>query len=677
LGAAGPFTNKRLAIGFLLLALTTSGLGPMPAMPGRVSLPGQGLAASAQIGLAYTAQAQVGQVEGLTDQIIIKYKSTTSAFSAPARADQMASLNNTSGISLQYLRRMSGDANVIRLPGRLPLAQVQAISAKLMTLPEVEYAEPDQILLPALAPNDTLYSDQWDLFEANGINAPAAWDVTTGSSNIVVADIDTGITNHADLSGRTVPGYDFISYTAVSNDGDGRDADPSDPGDWVAKNECYAGSSASNSSWHGTHTAGTIGASGNNSLGVAGINWNSKILPVRVLGKCGGYDSDIIDSLRWAAGLAVSGVPANAKPAKVANLSLGGIGACSTSWQNAINAVNAAGMVVVVAAGNNNANASGYTPASCNGVITVAATNRSGSRAYYSNYGSKVEISAPGGAQSSANDPNGILSTLNTGTTSPVADTYIYYQGTSMATPHVTGVVSLMFSINPSLTPAQVLQILQNTARPFPSGSTCTTSLCGSGMLDAAAAVNVVAMTGTATPTRTPTATQTVTPTSTHTATFTPSNTPTITLTPTSTDTPTATRTFTPTSTHTATFTPSNTPTVTLTPTSTDTPTATRTFTPTGTNTATITSSKTPTLTYTPTSTFTSTTSSTLTLTSTPTLTPAITPNGYNYVIYLPVVINSSSSLLAIRPALLPYRAGLTFNSAIPLGLENLRFSGR
>ena len=214
------------------------------------------------------------------------------------------------------------------------------------------------------------------------------------------------------------------------------------------------------------------------------------ILPVRVLGKCGGFTSDIVDGLRWAAGLSVSGVPVNANPARVANLSLGGSGSCDSTWQNGINAVTAAGMVVVVAAGNSSSNASNFNPASCNGVITVAATNRSGSKAWYSNYGATVEISAPGGETSTS--ANGILSTLNTGTTIPAADSYVYYQGTSMAAPHVTGVVSLMLSLNPSLTPAQVLTILQSTARPFPGGSTCNTSLCGSGMLDAAAAVNAV-----------------------------------------------------------------------------------------------------------------------------------------------------------------------------------------
>jgi serine protease len=374
---------------------------------------------------------------------------------------------------------------------------VQKIVDELSALPDVAYAEPDQILFPTFVPNDTLYSNQWDFFEsAGGINVQPAWDITTGSSSVVVAIADTGLTNHADLAGRMVSGsvatsgYDFISDSRVANDGNGRDSNPSDPGDWVSSTEsttlggCFYGCPARNSSWHGTHVAGTIGAIGNNSLGVAGINWNSKLLIVRVLGKCGGYFSDVADGMTWAAGLHVSGVSDNANPARVINLSLGGSGSCSTAFQNTINAIVNAGSVVVVAAGNSNTDVSGFTPANCNGVIAVAATGRTGSRASYSNYGALVKISAPGGS-----GLDGILSTLNTGTTVPVADTYAYYQGTSMATPHVTGVVSLMFSVNPSLTPAQVLQILQSTARPFPGGSTCNTSICGSGILDAGAAV--------------------------------------------------------------------------------------------------------------------------------------------------------------------------------------------
>ncbi|HBX69929.1 MAG TPA: hypothetical protein DEH25_11285, partial [Chloroflexi bacterium] len=195
------------------------------------------------------------------------------------------------------------------------------------------------------------------------------------------------------------------------------------------------------------------------------------------------------DGIRWAAGLSVTGVPNNPYPVQVINMSLGGGGSCDATSQNAINDAVAAGTTVVVAAGNNNANASNYSPASCNNVITVAATNRDGSRAYYSNYGSVVEISAPGGAQSYANDPNGVLSTLNTGTQGPVADSYEYYQGTSMAAPHVAGVASLVLSMDPSLTPAEILTILQNTVTPFPGGSTCNTSICGSGIVNAGLAV--------------------------------------------------------------------------------------------------------------------------------------------------------------------------------------------
>jgi serine protease len=441
-----------------------------------------------------------------TNQIIVKYKNPAifKNLSDPIQDMEVQRLSATAGIPLEYKRSMSGDAEVFRLPERLPAEELRLITQRLMTLPEVEYAEPDAIMQHTLTPNDPRYSDQWHYFAPTagnyGINAPTAWNITTGAASIVAAVVDTGITNHADLSGRTVPGYDFIDDAAVANDGDGRDSNPSDPGDWITAAEnasgYFKGCQITNSSWHGTHTAGTIGAASNNSLGVAGVNWNSKILAVRVLGKCGGYDSDIVDGMRWAAGLSVSGIPNNANPAKVINISLGGPGSCDTTFQNAINAITAAGTTVVVAAGNSNSNASGFMPANCNGVITVAATNRNGSRASYSNYGSVVEISAPGGQQSSSNDPNGILSTLNTGTQGPAADSYQYYQGTSMAAPHVTGVASLLYSLNPQLTPTQVLQILQNTATAFPGGSTCNTSNCGSGIVNAGSAVQSIAAPG-------------------------------------------------------------------------------------------------------------------------------------------------------------------------------------
>ncbi len=450
------------------------------------------------------AIAQTDQPAGVPlDQIIIKYKDAANLNqAAEAQSDtQMQRLSDAAGVKIAYFRPMSGDAHVLQLPELMPVDRVLAITDQLSTLPEVEYAEPDYIMFPlgesintpSITPNDPQYNNQWHYFAPGaghyGVNAPAAWDITTGSSNIYVAVLDTGITIHADLNGRWVGGYDMITNAFVGNDGDGRDNDPHDPGDWVTTNECGYIHSPDDSSWHGTHVAGTIGAATNNNRGVAGLNWVSRVVPVRVLGKCGGSTSDIADAVRWAAGLSVSGVPANPYPAKVLNLSLGGSGACENAMQNAVNAARGAGSVIVVAAGNNNDNAGGYTPASCANVITIAATDRDGDRAYYSNYGSTVEISGPGGAQSYSNDPNGVLSTLNNGTTVPATGNYEYYQGTSMAAPHVAGIASLMLSVNPALSPAEVLSFMQSTVTAFPGGSTCNTSICGSGIVNAANAV--------------------------------------------------------------------------------------------------------------------------------------------------------------------------------------------
>jgi serine protease len=431
-----------------------------------------------------------------TDQVVIKYKESLNGNKPvdPASASQILTVSQAAGVPLTYLREMSGEVQVYRLPARMSSAAVQAVIDRLMKLPEVEYAEPDIIMQHTLTPDDPLYSIQWHYWAPTagnyGINAPAAWDITTGSANIVVAVVDTGITNHSEFVGRTVPGYDFISEPNTANDGDGRDSNPSDPGDWITAEEnaagFFQGCAVGDSSWHGTHTAGTIGAASNNGVGVTGINWNSKILPVRVLGKCGGYMTDIIDGMLWAAGLTVTGVPANANPARVINLSLGGSGVCGTTLQTAINSINTAGTTVVVSAGNSNANASGFTPANCNGVITVAATNRAGRKASYSNYGATVEISAPGG---DGNYTDFVVSTYNLGTTVPGDEGYAYMAGTSMAAPHVSGVASLLYSLKPSLTPSQVLAILQNTATPFPTGSNCNTTRCGSGIVNAGAAL--------------------------------------------------------------------------------------------------------------------------------------------------------------------------------------------
>jgi serine protease len=434
--------------------------------------------------------------EQKTDRMIVKYRNALPAsavgrFTAPD-ASQMRGVqeaaNTVNGTRVTHVRRTALDANVFRLERAMPLVDVQRIVEQLKRSdPNVEYAEPDRILHPLLTPNDTNYGSQWHYFEATaGINAPAAWDKSTGAG-VTVAVIDTGYRPHADLAANIVSGYDMIIDTAVSVDGNGRDSDAQDPGDWYTNSACGPSPTppSSDSSWHGTHVAGTIAAVTNNGSGVAGVAFGAKVQPVRALGKCGGYTSDIADGIIWASGGSVAGLPANATPSRVINMSLGGGGACDTTSQNAINSARSRGTVVVVAAGNSNANASGFSPASCSGVITVAAVNRSGGRAYYSNFGSAVAVAAPGGdVRSSA--ANGVLSTLNSGATTPGSDNYEYYQGTSMAAPHVAGVVALMLSKNSALTPDQVKTMLQQTARAFPA----TCSQCGSGIINASAAVD-------------------------------------------------------------------------------------------------------------------------------------------------------------------------------------------
>lgn len=417
------------------------------------------------------------------DQLIVRFATYQGSEAEQGiAASQLRRIERAAGVELHRVRTMALDARVLGLPAAMPQAAVEAIAARIAALPGVEFAVPDQIMQPMLVPNDARYSEQWHYYEAvGGIEMPAAWDITTGSSSVHVAVIDTGIRgDHEDLSGRWAGGYDFISGRFNANDGDGRDADPTDPGDAFLFNS---------SSWHGTHVSGTIGAASNNGIGVAGINWQSIIQPVRVLGRIGGTTSDIVDGMLWAAGLTVPNVPDNPNPAAVLNMSLGGSGACNTVWQDAVDQIVAAGSVVVVAAGNSASDAAGFSPASCDDVITVAATARDGDLAFYSNYGDKVEISAPGGE--TAIPGNGVLSTLDSGNRRPAGDDYVYYQGTSMASPHVAGVVSLLKSVDPSLTPAEILTALQSTAKAFPSGSQCdnTPGLCGAGIVDAHAAL--------------------------------------------------------------------------------------------------------------------------------------------------------------------------------------------
>ncbi len=429
--------------------------------------------------------ADADDYSAYTDRLIVKFRSTQAR-------DAVTAAHTRSGMRLRHARTTASGASVLALTQAVSLDAAESLAAELRARDDVTYAEPDYLMQSLAVPNDPYYGAQWNLFEARGgINVPAAWNFTHGAANIVVAVLDTGILPHEDLT-NVLPGYDFVAANR-SNDGDGRDADATDPGDWVTSAEsataAFSGCTPTNSSWHGTHVAGIIGAAANNNRGISGINWVSPILPVRVLGKCGGYTSDIIDAMYWAAGFEVEGVPINANPARVINLSLGGSAtSCPQSYRNVIDTLNAVGVVVVTSAGNSARDVSQTTPANCSGVIAVAATDRDGDKAWYSNYGEGITLAAPGGSQFYYNDPDGIVSTLNDGATVAANDVYRSYQGTSMAAPHVSGVVSLMLSLNPALNPDQVRSLLQSSARGFAVGSICATR-CGAGIVDAGAAV--------------------------------------------------------------------------------------------------------------------------------------------------------------------------------------------
>ncbi|HJV59342.1 MAG TPA: S8 family peptidase [Albitalea sp.] len=485
-------------------------------------------------------------------RVIVKYRANGTlmkALSAKAPSGQRIvqnaePLSRRTGLALTDGHPIGERSQVVFAKGM----SSAALAARLAADPEIEYAEPDRRRRIRSVPNDPLYGDnqptgttptvgQWYLRPPTGttvsaIDAQTAWDTSTGTSSVVVAVLDTGVRfEHPDLKGKLYPGLDFIADAATANDGSGRDGDASDPGDWVTDGEVNTegGSfyhctdpnpdgtySGENSSWHGTQVAGLIGAATNNGIGMASVGRNVMVLPVRVLGKCGGYDSDIQAGMLWAAGL--SSVPvANPHPAKVINMSLGSSGACPASYQDVISKLTTAGVTVVASAGN----AEGLAvdaPANCAGVIGVAGVRHIGTKVGFSSVGPEVTISAPAGncvnLTGACLDP--LLTTINTGTTVPVANTYsdsfISSLGTSFSSPLVAGTVALMLSVNPALTPAQIKAKLQATARPFPTTGAdagvlqchapngqvqdecyCTTSTCGAGLLDANAAVLSVA----------------------------------------------------------------------------------------------------------------------------------------------------------------------------------------
>jgi serine protease len=428
------------------------------------------------------------------DQFIVKYRDGSAERRDAAEIDRglaqasraVAGKGRAGSPLVKHFRRMSVGADVVRVDRKLDRVDAESLMRAIAADPDVEYVEVDARLYPLLNPNDPRYPEQWHYFDAtSGINLPNAWNTNTGTG-IVVAIVDTGSTPHSDLNANTVAGYDFITSTFTSRDGNGRDNNPIDEGDWnPVANECFPGSQIRNSSWHGTHVAGTVAALTNNGVGVAGVAFGARIQHVRVLGRCGGTISDISDGVTWASGGTVSGVPANATPARIINMSLGGGGTCSTTYQNAINGAVNRGSTVVVAAGNSNANASGFQPANCANVITVGATTNTGARASFSNFGANVDLAAPG---------VGVLSTLNTGTQTRGAESYAFYNGTSMATPHVAGVGALVQSRRlalglPLFTPAQLETHLRTHVRAFP---VAPSQPIGTGIVNANAAVSAI-----------------------------------------------------------------------------------------------------------------------------------------------------------------------------------------
>ena len=454
-------------------------------------------------------------------RVIVKYKATDAALKQALAADRTDRLSARIGVRLVRGSMLHERAEVVTASG----VDSDELARRLSAQADVEYAVPDRRRTIRALPNDPLHATQWYhqpiTAAPAAIDAVTAWDSTTGDASIVVAFVDTGVRyDHPDLANRLLPGYDFISDRVNAGDGDSRDADASDAGDFISaadvadpavKAACGDDLEVQDSSWHGTRVAGIIGAEGNNSIGIAGINWRVGLLPVRVLGKCGGYDSDIIAGTRWAAGGTVPGVPANPNPARIVSLSLGGAGACAASYLDLLNELNARGVLMVVAAGNSSGPVA--EPANCVGVLAVGGVRHVGTKVGYSSLGPEVGISAPAGNCVNASGAClfSIRTTTNLGATTPAANGYTdefnFNVGTSFSAPQVSAVAALMLAANPALAPADIIRRIQRTARSFPADAllptcptlaegeltqgqcNCTTSTCGAGLLDAAASV--------------------------------------------------------------------------------------------------------------------------------------------------------------------------------------------
>lgn len=453
-------------------------------------------------------------------RLIVKYRDKRAAPAVKAQSVQAAAkralgsrlVRNSAAAGAtapeaRHVRTMSIGSDVVKLSRKLDAAQLDAVIRELRADPAVERVEVDRMVhhtgvaqvrsdvQPSLVPDDPYYAQyNWHLQDTpGGIHAEDAWDVSTGEGT-VVAVVDTGIVPHPDMDANMLEGYDFISDAFVSRrDTDDRVPGAYDYGDW---NDDAAECRVSTSSFHGTHVAGTVAELTNNGLGMAGTAHDAQVLPLRVLGRCGGYTSDVVDAVVWAAGGEVPGIPMNENPAEVINLSLGGSGACLQSEQDAFALARSLGSLVVTSAGNSNADVSNFSPANCDNVMVVAAGRINGGRASYSNYGSLVHLTAPGGGGSVDGNPNGyVWQASNSSDTSPDLGepTYVGMSGTSMASPHVAGVAAMVQSAvvaagGDPLSPAELQELLIDSVRPFPSNPDRP---IGAGLLDAPGALEL------------------------------------------------------------------------------------------------------------------------------------------------------------------------------------------